>query len=180
MSRDVLRSQPQSWPALLLSLMIAMTPALGYPGEELLQDTLKSILVSFFTLAAAFAFFLARRKSGSTLAVHAILLLPLTLMLYALGSMAWSHAYLGGVEAVRWFLFAMIVFLGLNVFTLERATHLAWGIHLGAVIASLWAALQFWFDFNFFAQGPNPASTFVNRNFFAEFAVCTLPFSVLL
>ena len=180
MSRDVLRSQPQSWPALLLSLMIAMTPALGYPGEELLQDTLKSILVSFFTLAAAFAFFLARRKSGSTLAVHAILLLPLTLMLYALGSMAWSHAYLGGVEAVRWFLFAMIVFLGLNAFTLERATHLAWGIHLGAVIASLWAALQFWFDFNFFAQGPNPASTFVNRNFFAEFAVCTLPFSALL
>ena len=160
--------------------MMAMTPALGYPGEELLQDTLKSILVAFFALAAAFAFFFARRKSDSTLAVHAILLLPLMLMFYALGSMAWSHAYLGGVEAVRWFLFGLIVFLGLNALTLERVTHLAWGIHLGAVTASLWAALQFWFDFNFFAQGPNPASTFVNRNFFAEFAVCTLPFSVLL
>ena len=47
-------------------------------------------------------------------------------------------------------------------------------------MASLWAALQFWVDFRFFPQGPNPASTFVNRNFFAEFAVCTLPFSALL
>ena len=27
--------------------------------------------------------------------------LPLALMFYAIGSMAWSHAYLGGVEAVR-------------------------------------------------------------------------------
>lgn len=180
MPRNVLKGQPQSWPVLLLSLMMAMTPALGYPGEELLQDTLKSILVSFFALAAAFAFLFARRKADGTLAVHVILLLPLALMFYALGSMAWSHAYLGGVEAVRWFLFGLIVVLGLNTFTLDRVTHLAWGIHIGAVMASLWAALQFWFDFNFFAQGPNPASTFINRNFFAEFAVCTLPFSVLL
>lgn len=180
MLRNVLKAQPQSRPVLLLSLMMAMTPALGYPGEELLQDTLKSILVSFFTLATALAFFFAWRKTAGTLAIHAILLLPLSLMVYALGSMAWSHAYLGGVEAVRWFVFGLIVFLGLNTLTLERVTHLAWGVHLGAVMASLWAALQFWFDFNFFAQGPNPASTFVNRNFFAEFAVCTLPFSVLL
>ena len=35
-------------------------------------------------------------------------------------------------------------------------------------------------DFRLFPQGPHPASTFVNRNFFAEFAVCTLPFSALL
>jgi O-antigen ligase len=40
--------------------------------------------------------------------------------------------------------------------------------------------LQFWSNFSFFAQGPNPASTFVNRNFLAEYVVCTLPFSVLL
>ena len=51
---------------------------------------------------------------------------------------------------------------------------------MGAVIASLWVALQFWFDFRGFPQGPNPASTFVNRNFFAEYVVCTLPFSVWL
>jgi O-antigen ligase len=30
-----------------------------------------------------------------------------------------------------------------------------------------------------FPQGPNPGSTFINRNFFAEYAVCTLPFGML-
>src|SRR6185436_14775036 len=62
----------------------------------------------------------------------------------------------------------------------ERLVWLAWGVHAGVVVASLWAALQFWTAFAFFPQGPHPASTFVNRNFFAEFAVTTLPFSALL
>ncbi|RYY66276.1 MAG: O-antigen ligase domain-containing protein, partial [Comamonadaceae bacterium] len=94
--------------------------------------------------------------------------------------MAWSHAYLGGVEAVRWFLFGLVLWLGLNSFTRERLPLLAWGVHLGAFVASLWAALQFWVDLSLFPQGPNPASTFVNRNFYAEFAACTLPFSAML
>lgn len=166
--------------ALVLSLMLLLVPALGVPHEELIQDTLKSILVAFFTLAGSFTFFWHLRKTQAQLIWHSVLWLPLCLMAYALGSMVWSHPYLGGVEAVRWMLFSLILFLGLNVFTLERVTLLAWGVHLGAVIASLWTALQFWIDFKFFAQGPNPASTFVNRNFFGEFLVCTLPFSVLL
>jgi O-antigen ligase len=166
--------------ALLLSLMMVLVPALGVPHEELLQDTFKSILVAFLSLAASFNFFWQLRKSSAELNVHVILLLPLSLMAFAVGSMVWSHTYLGGVEAIRWFIFSLILFLGMNAFTLERVTALAWGIHLGAVSASLWAALQFWLDFKFFAQGPNPASTFVNRNFFGEFLICTLPFSVLL
>ena len=170
----------QNWTALLLSLMIFMAPTLGVPHEELLQDTLKSILVAFFALASSFTFFWYHHKQNEPLNWHGAMLLPLVLMAYALGSMVWSHTYLGGVEAIRWFLFSLILFLGLNVFTLERVTGLAWGIHLGAVMASLWAALQFWVDFKFFSQGPNPASTFVNRNFLGEFLVCTIPFSVLL
>ena len=166
--------------ALLLSLMMVLVPALGVPHEELLQDTLKSILVSFFALTASFTFFWQQRQPSAKLSVHAVLALPLCLLVYALGSMAWSHTHLGGVEAVRWAVFSLILFLGMNAFTLERATSLAWGVHLGAVVASLWAALQFWVDFKFFAQGPSPASTFVNRNFFGEYLVCTLPFSVLL
>ncbi|HEY5580183.1 MAG TPA: O-antigen ligase family protein, partial [Rhodoferax sp.] len=169
-----------NWTALLLSLMMVIVPALGAAHEELLQDTLKSISVSAFALAASFAFFWQQRRANTLIQVHRLLFLPLALMAYALGSMAWSHTYLGGVEAIRWFVFSLILFLGMNTLTLARVTHLAWGIHLGAVLASLWAALQFWFDWKFFAQGPNPASTFVNRNFFAEFLVCTLPFSVLL
>lgn len=106
--------------------------------------------------------------------------LPLGLMLFALSSMVWSHTYLAGVETIRWFLFIAILFLGANSITKTGVTSIAWGVHLGAVIASIWVALQFWFDFQFFAQGPNPASTFVNRNFYAEYLVCTIPFSVLL
>ena len=166
--------------ALLLCAMILLTPALGYPHEELLQDTLKSILVAFFTLSAAMVFFWRLRQEKAEIQIHPILLAPLLLMGYALGSMVWSHTYLASVEAIRWFLFSFILFLGLNTFSPLRITHLVWSIHIGAVIASLWTALQFWLDFSFFAQGPNPASTFVNRNFFGEFIVCTFPYSVLL
>lgn len=157
-----------------------LVPALGSPTEELLQDTAKSILVSFFALGGTLIFLWDQRKQKATVNFHLLLLLPLSLMAYALGSMVWSHAYLGGAEAIRWFVFSLILFLGMNTITSSRVTTLAWGIHVGAVLASLWAALQFWFDWGVFAQGPNPASTFVNRNFFAEFVVCTLPFSVLL
>ena len=160
--------------------MIFLAPALGVPYEEMLQDTLKSMLVSFATLAAGLLFFLHQRKQTNALRWHGVMWLPLGLMAYALGSMVWSHTYLGGVEAVRWFVFSLLLWLGLNTLSRERAPQLIEAIHWGAVVASSWTALQFWFDWKFFPQGPNPASTFVNRNFFAEFVVCTLPFSALL
>lgn len=161
-------------------LMMAIVPAVGASNLELLQDTLKSILVSSFALGAAMVYFWPQRKRQAPIHVHALLALPLGLMLYALGSMAWSHTYLGGTEAIRWFLFSLILFLGMNLLTLGRVTSLAWGVHVGAVLAALWGALQFWFGFDYFSQGPNPASTFVNRNFFAEYLVCTIPFSAML
>lgn len=165
---------------LLLALMMFLVPALGARSDALLQDTLKSILVASFTLGAAGWFFWQRRSSTSGLRLHVLLGLPLLLMAWALGSMVWSHPYLGGVEAIRWFLFGLILFLGLNTLTPARITWLAAGIHLGAFFAALWAALQFWINFGFFSHFAAPASTFVNRNFLAEFLVCTLPFSVLL
>jgi O-antigen ligase len=166
---------------LLLAGAVLLAPAIGSTTERLLQDTLKSAVVAFAALAAAALFFLQlRRRPSAPLWWHPILWLPVALCAYALGSMAWSHTYLGGVEAIRWFLFGLLLWLGLNTLARERLPWLAWGIHGGAVIASLWTVLQFWFDFGLFPQGPNPASTFVNRNFYAEFAACTLPFSVLL
>jgi len=167
-------------PVMLLALLMLLAPALGVPNEEMLQDTLKSIVVSFGALAAALVFFWDQRSRDEPLRWHALTWLPLGLMAYALGSMAWSHTYLGAVEAIRWFIFSLLVWLGLNTLSRERLPTLAMGIHLGALVASLWAALQFWFDFRFFPEGPPPASTFVNRNFFAEFAVCTLPFAAIL
>jgi len=164
----------------IFALMMFLAPALGVPNEEMLQDTLKSVVVSFAALGAALLFFWQLRERREPLRWHAVMWLPLLLMSYAFGSMVWSHAYLGGVEAVRWFIFAVLVWLGINSLSREKLPTLAWGIHAGAVVASLWAALQFWIDFKLFPQGPHPASTFVNRNFFAEFAVCTLPFSAML
>lgn len=168
------------WTVALLALMMFLAPALGVPNELMLQDTLKSIVVSFTVLAAALFFFWNQRNRDTALRWHALVWLPLMLTLYALGSMVWSHTYLAGVEAIRWFIFTLIVWLGLNTLDRERMPLLAWGIHTGAFVAALWTALQFWTDMAFFPQGPNPASTFVNRNFFAEFLVCTLPFSVWL
>ena len=164
----------------LLSLALLLAPALGAPREELLQDTLKSAIVAFAALAAALAFAWQQRKREAPLRWHHVLWLPVLLCAYALGSMGWSHPYLAGVEAVRWFLFALIAWLGLNTFTRERLPVLAWCVHGGAVVASAWTAWQFWGALDLFPQGPQPASTFVNRNFFAEFAVCTLPFAALL
>ena len=166
--------------ALMLALMMFLAPALGVPHEEMLQDTLKSIIVSFIALAAGLLFFWQQRHRCEPLRWHAVVWLPLMLMAYALGSMAWSHTYLAAVEAIRWFIFSLLLWLGINVLSRERLPILAWGVHAGALVASLWAALQFWVDFGLFPQGPHPASTFVNRNFFAEFAVCTLPFAALL
>ncbi len=168
------------WTALILALVIFFAPAVGVPHEEMLQDTLKSIVVSFGALGAALLFFWQQRNRRDGLRWHALMYLPLALMVYALGSMAWAHTYLSGVEAIRWFIFSVILWLGMNTMNRDRTMLVFWGIHWGAVVASLWAALQFWVDFRYFPQGPNPASTFVNRNFFAEFATCTISFSALL
>ncbi|MES2191407.1 MAG: O-antigen ligase family protein [Pseudomonadota bacterium] len=172
--------QRGDWTVAILAFMMFLTPAIGVPNEEMLQDTLKSIVASFAAVSAGLLFFWQQRNRREGLRWHAVMWLPLALMVYALGSMVWSHTYLGGVEAIRWFIFSLILWLGLNTLSRERIPYLAEGIHWGAVVASLWAVLQFLFDFAYFPQGPNPASTFVNRNFFAEFVVCTMPFTVYL
>ncbi len=168
------------WTVVILAVMMFLAPAVGVPNELMLQDTLKSMVVSFMGIGAGVLFFWHQRHRGDGLRWHALMWLPLALMFYALGSMVWSHTYLGGVEAIRWFIFSLILWLGLNTLSRVRMDYLVEGIHWGAVVASLWAALQFWVDFSYFPQGPNPASTFVNRNFFAEYVVCTIPFSAYL
>lgn len=158
--------------------MMLLVPALGVPSELMLQDTLKSAVVAFGVLAAALLFFWQQRQRSAPLLWHGLVYLPLVLMGYALASMAWSHTYLAAVEAVRWFVLGLAVWLGLNTLTRDNLPTLAWGIHGGALVASVWTALQFWLDLGLFPQGASPASTFINRNFFAEYAVCALPFSV--
>ncbi len=97
--------------AAILALIMFLAPALGVPHEQMLQDTLKSIIVSFGALGAALLFFW-RAQQRDALRWHAVIVLPVLLMAYALGSMAWSHTYLAGVEAIRWFLFALAAVAG--------------------------------------------------------------------
>lgn len=157
---------------------MALVPTLGVPTELVLQDTLKSAMLAFGVLLAALLFFWQQRQRTAPLLWHGLVWLPLALMAYALGSMVWSHTYLAAVEAIRWLVLALLLWLGLN--TLNRSTlpTLLWGIHAGAVGASVWVALQFWWDMNLFPQAAFPASTFINRNFFAEYAVSVLPLCV--
>ena len=166
--------------AAILAGMMFLLAAVGVPSEFMLQDTLKSAIAAFGVLGAALVFFWDQRERNTPLHWHGLMWLPLVLMAYALGSMLWSHTYLAGVEAIRWFLFALLLWLGLNVLTRKTIPWVIWGIHLGAVMAALWAAMQFWLDLDFFAQSRFPGSTFANRNFFAEYLVCTLPFSLYL
>src|SRR5206468_1595972 len=84
----------------ILALMMLLAPALGVPAEEMLQDTLKSIVVCAAALAAALVFFSRDARHRGALRWHAAIWLPLLLMAYALGSTAWSHPYLGSVEAI--------------------------------------------------------------------------------
>lgn len=162
-----------SW---ILAGMLALLPVAGMPSELVLQDTLKSALLAAATLAATWAWLRARPAIQHW---HGLVALPALLMLYALGSMAWSHTYLAGVEAARWAVLGLLLWLGLQGLQPGHWQRIAWGIHAGAVGASAWAAAQFWADLGWFNQAAPPASTFVNRNFFAEYAVCALPFSVL-
>src|SRR4051812_15649735 len=69
----------------ILALMMLLAPALGVPNEEMLQDTLKSIVVSFAALGAALIFFWQLGDRKLPLRWHAIVWLPLLLMAYALG-----------------------------------------------------------------------------------------------
>ncbi|WP_413897628.1 O-antigen ligase family protein [Rhodoferax sp.] len=174
------RRDPAAWVVGLLALTLFLAPAVGATSERLLQDTLKSMIVAFGCLLAALLLCWSTTRNQATPRWHALLWLPIGLMVYAAGSMVWSHTYLAAVEAARWFVLSLLLWVGLSSLKREHLPILLTGIHWGAVMASLWAALQFWFDLKLFPQGPSPASTFINRNFFAEYVVCTLPFSAWL
>lgn len=178
-TNDTLKSQ-DSLTVLILTLTLLMLPALGVPSEELLQDTFKSILLSLGVLTASFTYLWHQHNDQTKLVLHPIFFIPTLLCLYAFGSMAWAHTYLAGVEATRWLILSFLLILVANFEKVSDIKRLIIGIHIGATIASVWTALQFWFDFSYFPQGPNPASTFINRNFFAEYSVTVTPLSIYL
>ena len=167
-------------PITVLAVTFILVPALGSRDNLIVQDTLKSAIGAMGVLLAAFVFFWQRHKHSAPWRVHGVMWFPLALMVYALGSMVWSHTYLAGVEAIRWFIVGLLLWLGLNTLNAANVGRLLWGIHWGAVVASIWTAGQFWWDWRIFPQVAVPGSSFLNRNFFAEYAISVLPLSVWL
>lgn len=150
------RHDPTAWVVGLLALTLFLAPAAGATSERLLQDTLKSMIVAFGVLLAALLLSWSTARNQEPPRWHLLMWLPLGLMAYALGSAVWSHTYLATVEAVRWLILSLLLWVGLNSLKREHLPILVAGIHWGAVIASLWAALQFWVDFRLFPQGQAP------------------------
>jgi O-antigen ligase len=163
----------------LLGLILFIAPAVGVPSEYMLQDTLKSMVVSLGVLGLVAWYLRACAGQAPIWHWHAVLLFPLGVGLYALGSVFWAtNTYLAWVETARWLVFATLLWLGVQVISRSQYDRLALWIHAGAVATALWGLLQFWLDLRIFPQGHSPASTFVNRNFAAEFVVVVFPLSV--
>lgn len=69
---------PDHWIMGILALMMFLTPAMRVPYEEMLQDTLKSALVSFATLSTGLLFFWQQRHRREASRWHALMWLPLS------------------------------------------------------------------------------------------------------
>jgi O-antigen ligase len=172
------------WAVTVLACTLFALPALGVPGEWPLQDTLKSSVMALGTVLAGLGFFGQRlcnvQHPPAALRWHGLVWLPLAFAAYALGTMALKNPYLAGAEALRWSIVALALWLGLQVVQHRSLPTLLWGLHAGLCVAATWAVLQFWWGWSLFPQAQSPGSTFANRNFFAEYAVCALPYAVLL
>jgi O-antigen ligase len=179
MPAPTLSDRAPGLPVAILAWALFLVPAMGVPHELLLQDTLKSFIfvVGTFLAAVTYAFSCARGRMVK-IQWHPAIAFPWVLAFYALASMAWSHPSTAAAEAIRWTVISMLAWLTFQLSQEGAVTKFAHAIHWGAVTACSWAALQFWWNFGPFPQFAYPASTFANRNFFAEFLVCALPYSV--
>ncbi|MDD0813455.1 O-antigen ligase family protein [Curvibacter sp. HBC28] len=166
--------------AWMLVLMFFLLPVLGAPEAAPVGDSVKSAIVAFGALGGLLWFALQRRTHPAPLQSHWFLALGVLLTLYSVGSIFWAHAYLATGEALRWALLSLVFWLTLQFKTRSFFVALSWAIHLGVFLSSVVVACQYWFGVEWFAQAAQPASTFVNRNFFSEYAVCALPFSLML
>lgn len=162
--------------AKLLALGLLVVGAIGAPQQVVLPDTLKSVVAALFALAALilFAWQLDGRKAGIRWSLY--LLAPLGLTLMALVSTAWAPLTMAMTEALRWLLIGTIMWLAMNAFNRSHFVHLARAAQTAVLVASLFALIEFWFDPGWFPAAAAPGSTFGNRNMFAEFVACGLPF----
>ena len=143
--------------SLLLALAMFLAPAIGFPGEEMLQDTLKSMLVALAALLAALLFLLAQRRRQEPLRWHGCCgcrccCAPTPWAAWP-GRIATWRAWRRSAGSSS----ALIAWLGAE--HADRASGCrGWP---GACMAApcwppRWAALQFWTGLGLFPQGPQP------------------------
>jgi O-antigen ligase len=156
-----------------LAVLLALVPAIGWPGEGVRADSLKSLTLLLGTLVLAILWLW---RAASVL-WHPALWLPLGMSAACLLSLAWAHdSFLALFEAGRWLLIGLLALLALNA--LRAAASLRWlcgGALLGAALTAFTGTAQHFLDVDWFAQFAAPAATFVNKNFAAEFVVTAWP-----
>ena len=156
-------------------LLVMCLPAVGAPTFYILQDTLKSVISCLGALAIGVS--LTHKKS---VYIPTLSMFPALLFLYALFSAIWSHTYLGLIEASRWFVLTIILVGAYNFYDTKDIPRLFRALVLGSSIAVFWCLLQYFFGLNPFPSAASPASTFVNRNFFAEYLILIIPCTTFL
>lgn len=161
----------------LLTLGLFTTAIIATPQESVGPEVIKSSFGAMLVLVALVVW-LWGGLSQRVVLWHPFLYAPIFLALYALLSAFWSPTGTALIEAGRWALIAIIIFLVLNT---TRRNYFETVVQLGywvCVGLSLLALAQFWLGLEWFPASAAPGSTFGNRNFFAEFLSASLPLSL--
>lgn len=164
----------------ILMLGLFATAVVGAPLQVVLPETIKSIVAALFVLLALAAFIWRLGQPDSVIRWSKFLIVPFGLAVAAVASTAWSPFTSAVTEAIRWFVMGTIIWVGMNVLHTSSFVWVSRSVHWAALLVSLIALMQFWFDFSWFPAGAAPGATFGNRNMFAEFIAAAMPFSLWL
>lgn len=164
----------------IIAIAMFLMPAIGSTSDGLLQDTLKSALISLFAIVSFLVYFATKKSKPTVLFIPKAAVVFFCIIILSAASALYANSYLASVESIRWFIVLILFLVVANSANPPSLLILATGIHFGGLFASLWVALQYWTGLSLFPQAAIPASTFVNKNFYAEYILCTLPYSLYL
>lgn len=169
------------WPWLLLAITAAVVPQLGYWDGWVQQSSFKNGVTWAGTLLALFLFLVLPRSGRSRLHGHGAVWMWLVL---AAAAALWSiwHPGEGGTDTVRWMVVGLAALLVLNQDARERFLWVCRGVHVGAALAGVLAALQVWTWIELPGVGTKwwPSGTFSDAEQLSFYLLAALPFSLYL
>lgn len=164
---------------ILLTAGLVATALVAVPEGTVGPDVFKSAIGGVLILLAL-AVWLWGQQGRRKILWHPFLCVPASLALYAAISATWSSTGAAFIEAGRWSLIAVILFLAINTARQKYFQTITYAMHWACVMLSVIALAQFWFGLDWFPASAAPGSTFGNRNFFAELLAASLPLSLWL